>query len=73
MMLDVGHTLFRFYRHYELYNSIRVEKFLSEYWHGVNSEVKKPYRELTGWQNQAMRFYTMCYNAAKSQAEKAKK
>ena len=73
MVLDIGHTMFRFFRHYELYNSIRVERFLSQYWHGVNSETTKPYSELTGWENQAMRLYTQCYNKAKSQAEKVKK
>jgi len=72
MVLDIGETVFQFFRHYELYNSVRVERFLSEYWYHANGEAKKPYSSLSGWENQAMRFYSLCYNTAKQQAEKAK-
>jgi len=74
MSLDIGETVFHFFRHYELYNSVRVERFLSEYWYNANGETKKPYNSrLSGWENQAMRFYSKCYNSAKQQAEKVTK
>jgi len=73
MSLDLGETVFQFFRHYELYASVRVERFLSEYWYGSNNETTKPYNELNGWENQCRRFYTKCYNAAKEQAGKVNK
>ena len=73
MVFEVGGVEYKFFRHYDLFADVRIERFISEYWYNKNNNIVTPFRELIGWKNQCSKYYTMCYNEASKLAEKVKK
>ncbi len=69
MSIELDHSVFNFYRHPELFKSVRVELFMSEYWTKQNNGETVLYKGLTGWANSARRLYSQCYNIAQKKAK----
>jgi hypothetical protein len=63
MVFNVGETSFEFYRHSDLFSSVRCDLLINKWIHYQNNDLKLP-REITGWERQAFTFYGNCYNKA---------
>jgi hypothetical protein len=62
--LETSSHIWEFYRHSDLFNSVRCDKAVQEYWYNHNSDIDTPYRELKGWDRQAVQLYADCYHSA---------
>ncbi len=69
MSIELEYCIYNFYRHPALFTSVRVERFLSEYWYNVNTKQNKSYENISGWENSARRLYANCYNVAQKKAK----
>ena len=63
LSFEVGETVFEFYRHPELFGSMRCDQVRNKWMHYKNNDLKLP-ADVTGWWRQAFTFYDNCYNKA---------
>jgi hypothetical protein len=64
LTLETSSHIWEFYRHGDLFNSVRCDKAVQEYWYNQNSNISTPYNALTGWNRQAQQLYADCYQSA---------
>ena len=64
LVLETSSHIWKFYRHAELYGSVRCERLKQKYWYNKNEKNPIPYENLSGWDRQAMQLYSDCYNSA---------
>jgi len=62
--LETSNTIWKFYRHAELFTSVRCDKLRQKYWYNRNEKIPTEYEKLSGWDRQAMQLYSDCYNSA---------
>ncbi len=64
LVLETSSHIWEFYRHAELFKSVRCDKAVQKYWYNTNSNIATPYEQLTGWDRQAQQLYADSYNSA---------
>jgi hypothetical protein len=63
LVFEVGETVFEFYRHPELFGSMRCDRLINKWVHYKNNNINLP-PIITGWERQAFAFYESCYTTA---------
>ena len=64
MELETSSHIWQFYRHGELYGSVRCDKVIQEYWYNEKHSIAPNYKTLSGWDRQAMQIYADSYQSA---------
>ena len=64
LTLETSSYIWEFYRHAELFSSVRCDKIIQKYWYNLNNKLSTQYEQLSGWDRQAVQIYAECYSSA---------